>query len=97
MALAAVKGDNNTDGNGGLLADTQTKVKIGGILVVCVTSNANPDDLCPIVGGEHCNPKAVGGSGKVKIGGKAIHRHGDTRSCGATTIVSGNTKVKLGG
>ncbi|QIG65719.1 tail-associated lysozyme [Ochrobactrum phage vB_OspM_OC] len=96
MALVSVKGDPNTDGNGALLADTQTKVKIGGLLIVCVTSNASADNLCPIVGGEHCNPKAVTGSANVKIGGLSIHRHGDGRSCGASTIVTGQTKVKIG-
>lgn len=95
MSLVSVKGDKNTDGNGDLLADTQSKVKIGGKLVVCVTSNASQDDLCPVVGGEHCNPKAVQGSSKVKIAGLSIHRDGDLRSCGATTIVTGQSKVSI--
>lgn len=96
MSLIAVKGDQNSHGGGSLNADTQSKVTIGGKLIVCVGSTAESDGLCPLVGGEHCNPVASEGSSKVTIGGRRIHLDGDLRSCGGTTIASGQSKVTIG-
>ena len=97
MALISVFGDINTHGAGELLASNNTgKVFIGGKKVVYINSDASPDDLCPIAGGDHCNPKSESGSSKVSAQGIAIHRHGDSRNCGATTIVIGQSKVTCG-
>lgn len=96
MSLVSVQGDMNSHGGGALNADTQSKVFISGKLIVCVDSSAMPDNDCPDLGGNHCNPRATQGSSKVFIGGKAIHRHGDSRSCGATTIAQGQTRVNIG-
>jgi hypothetical protein len=63
----AVEGDQNTHGAGGLIA-SKTYLKIGGKSVIVVTDNANQDNLCPSLGGEHCNPKASSGSSLVDVG-----------------------------
>jgi hypothetical protein len=61
--LWAVKGDKNTDGNGGLKATTgQTVFVEGKNVIVHGPDNADPDNKCPIPGGEHCNPKTAKGS-----------------------------------
>lgn len=68
--LAAVKGDPNTHANGELLADINPgTVYFGNLLVVLQGSSAQPDRLCPPLGPPHCNPKAVGASGDVFVGG----------------------------
>ncbi len=88
--LIAVKDDKNTHGNGGLLADNNTgKLFIAGKKVVYKDSKAEID------GEGHVNSDdaAQGTSSKVYGEGILIHRHNDTRACGAKTIVSGNTKV----
>jgi uncharacterized Zn-binding protein involved in type VI secretion len=36
------------------------------------------------------------GSGKWTVAGKAIHRHGDSRYCGASTVVSSQTQITIG-
>ena len=66
--LWAVNGDQNTDGGGGLIASGST-VKINGIPVVIQGDSANPDSLCPIPGGTHCNPLAASGSSNVSCYG----------------------------
>lgn len=66
--LVAVDGDPNTHGNGGLIAASR-RVYINNKLVVNHTpDNANPDDLCPPLGGDHCNPATAGGSPDVFVG-----------------------------
>lgn len=65
--LAAVDGNPNSHGGGALNAACNN-VYIGGILVVIQTNSAAPDSLCPLPGGAHCNPHAVGASGDVFIG-----------------------------
>lgn len=64
--LWAVENDQNTHGNGGLIA-SKTYVKINGKSVIVQNDNANPDNLCPIPGGEHCNPKATGFSSLIDV------------------------------
>jgi len=63
--LWAVEGDPN-DHTAGALVATGTTVSIEGYLVICHTpDNAQPDVLCYIVDGEHCNPKTAQGSDNV--------------------------------
>ena len=95
--LIAVLGSTNSHGAGGLNASNNSgKVFIGGIKVVYVGSSANPDSLCIPLGGEHCNPVSTSGSAKVFCEGIPVHRHGDSRSCGAATIVGEQSKVTAG-
>lgn len=63
----AVEGDQNTHGAGGLIA-SKTYIKIGGKSVIVVSDSANQDNLCPSLGGEHCNPKASSGSSIIDVG-----------------------------
>jgi uncharacterized Zn-binding protein involved in type VI secretion len=58
--LWAVKNDPNDHGDGQLI-NTQTYVYINGKLVILVGDPAQPDDLCPPLGGSHCAPSAVTG------------------------------------
>lgn len=61
--LWAVKDDPNTDGDGQLIP-SGTSVFIQGLLVIVhAPDEAQPDDLCPPLGGEHCDPKTAAGSG----------------------------------
>lgn len=64
--LWAVQDDQNSHGAGGLIA-TKTFVKIGGKAVIVNGDSAQPDNLCPTAGGEHCNPKAQEGKAFVKV------------------------------
>ena len=66
--LVSVDGDPNSHGGGNLKA-SNPNVYINGKLVVIQSNSASPDGLCPIPGGKHCNPHAVGASGNVFIGG----------------------------
>lgn len=94
MLLIAVEGDENTHGGGALIAtggSSPQKVTIGGIPVIAHPSPASPDVLHP--------PPPTdtnGGSSKVFVYGLPIHRNGDPRECGATTVVSNQTKVIAG-
>jgi hypothetical protein len=65
--LWSINGDPNTDGGGSLIAATNS-VFIGGIPVCNNNDAANPDALCPVPGGPHCAPNAVGGSSDVFVG-----------------------------
>jgi len=65
--LWSVNGDPNSHGGGNLLAATNN-VFIGGIAVCNNNDPATPDALCPIPGGPHCAPSAVGGSSNVFVG-----------------------------
>jgi uncharacterized Zn-binding protein involved in type VI secretion len=95
LSLIAVEGDQNTHGGGQLIAagaSSPQRVTIGGIPVIVHESPAGPD------GALHPLPptSTAGGSGKVTIYGAPVHRDGDPRQCGATTIVSGQSKVTSG-
>jgi hypothetical protein len=66
--LVSVNGDINTHGNGQLIAQCR-EVYAEGILVVNHTpDNAQPDDLCLLLGEPHCNPKTAIGSPNVFVG-----------------------------
>ena len=66
--LAAVDGNPNSHGGGGLNA-ANPNVYIGNILVVINGNGAAPDALCPIPGGPHCAPAASSASPDTYIGG----------------------------
>ena len=65
--LWSINEDPNSHGGGALSAATN-KVFIGGIAVCNNNDSAAPDALCPIPGGLHCAPSAVGGSDNVFVG-----------------------------
>lgn len=65
--LWSINGDPNTHGAGNLIAAVN-QVFIGGTMVVNLGDLAAPDGLCPIVGGPHCLPLAVGASSDVFVG-----------------------------
>lgn len=91
--LIAVFGDKNSHNGGELLASNNTgKIFINGKKVVYRESEALPDPMHP-----PSETKAASGSFLVFGEGEAIHRDGDNRYCGATTIVEGQTKVFAGG
>jgi uncharacterized Zn-binding protein involved in type VI secretion len=92
MPLIAVEGDENTHGDGQLIASggsSPQKVKINGKSVIVHPSPAQPD----LFGHPLPPTDTAEGSGKVFIYGLPVHRHGDLRQCGATTIASGQSKV----
>lgn len=63
--LWATKGDPNNHTGGGLI-NSGSSVTIGGIpVIVHSADSADPDGLCPIPGGPHCNPETAGGSASV--------------------------------
>lgn len=97
MPLISVLGDPNSHGAGSLLADNNSgKLFIGGIKVVYQNSHSGPDALCIPIGPPHCDPFATGHSSTVYSEGIPIHRDGDSRVCGASTIVSGQSTVYSG-
>lgn len=57
--LWAVDGDPDSHGSGAL-ATSHAWLTINGKGVIVVGDSAAPDDLCPIAGGAHCAPSAVG-------------------------------------
>jgi hypothetical protein len=62
--LWAVHGDPNTDGGGALIASSSVYIE-GKRVVVHRPDHAQPDSLCPIPGGEHCDPMTAQGSADV--------------------------------
>jgi len=93
MPLIAVIGDKNTHGDGDLICDNNPgKVFIGGKLVSFLGCQAAGDKQDHPTG--TTNPSTA--SGKVFGCGIAIHRQGDMRQCGATTVVSNQSKVTAG-
>jgi len=93
MPLCAVQNDPNTHGGGNLIAANPNTVIIENIPCIEHTDPAAPDALCPPIGGPHCAPGTAEGSPNVFIYGNPIHRHGDSRICGATTIVANQSTV----
>lgn len=94
MPLIAVEGDENTHTGGELIAagaSASGKVTINGKKVIVHPSPAELDV-------SHAPPltDTASGSSKVFIYGAPVHRHGDLRVCGATTISTGQTKVTAG-
>ena len=66
----AVRGDVNSHGDGQLI-NSQSFVKVGGVpVIINQPDDAAPDDLCPPLGGEHCDPKTAEGSPNTFVGGK---------------------------
>lgn len=65
----AVNGDENTHGNGDLIAVCD-QVFIGGKKVVNVGDSATADNLCGVIGqpASHCTPSATTGSSNVFVG-----------------------------
>lgn len=64
--LWAVDKDPNDHG-AGELSTSRPWITINGKGVICVGDSAAPDNLCPIVGGPHCAPAAVGNSPLVDV------------------------------
>lgn len=61
--LWAVEGDINTHGNGQLIPVTGNSIYVENKLVIVHgPDDASPDDLCPPLGGDHCEPKTAQGS-----------------------------------
>lgn len=94
MPLIAVEGDQNSHGGGALIAGGASSpgtVRIGGSKVIVHESPAEVDTI-------HGPPATytAGGSSKVFIYGAPVHRHGDFRVCGSTTIATGQSSVEAG-
>lgn len=66
--LWSVNGDPNSHGGGALIPGGAPTVFIAGLGVIVVGDAASPDALCIPVGGLHCAPAAVSGSGDVFAG-----------------------------
>lgn len=64
--LWAVRGDTNTHGDGQLI-NSQSWVTINSTPVILVGDPANPDDLCITLGGDHCDPIAVGSASFLDV------------------------------
>jgi len=94
--LWAVDGDPNSHGSGGLIPSGSTVYINGKLVIVHGSDAANPYDLCIPVGGAHCGPSTSSGSGTVNCYGKPVHRNGDSRACGASTVVTGQSTVFSG-
>jgi uncharacterized Zn-binding protein involved in type VI secretion len=96
--LWAVDGDPDSDGGGGLKANTGDSatdtVFVNGKNVIVGTTDAYPDSLAPL--SPHDNPQSSGHSSTVFAYGKPSHRNNDTRTCGALTIVIGQSTVFVG-
>jgi hypothetical protein len=93
--LWAVVGDTNSDGGGDLTLSGDSSpgtVYINNIPVIVGTTDANADAL---VIGDHANPQSSSVSGDVFAYGKGAHRNSDTRTCGATTTVVGQSTVSV--
>ena len=64
----AVENDQNSHTGGGLIASKGSFIKINNKSVIVVGDNANPDGLCPTLGGAHCAPAAATGASFVTVG-----------------------------
>jgi hypothetical protein len=67
-SLWAVEGDINTHGDGELIASVTTVKIEGKSVIVHAPDDASPDDLCPPLGGAHCEPMTAQGSGATFAG-----------------------------
>ena len=92
MLLGSVDGDVNSHGGGNLHA-SQFDVLINNKPTIVLGDSASPDSKCPKDGGNHCNPKASTASSDVFVHNIPAHRQSDLRSCGANTIVIGQSNV----
>lgn len=67
--LWATQGDENSHGGGGLI-NSISSVTIAGIpIIVLEPDDANQDNLCPVIGEPHCNPKTSSACASVTVGG----------------------------
>jgi hypothetical protein len=66
--LWAVEGDPNTDGAGELIAGQSAVYIEGKRVIVHKPDEANPDDLCPVDDGPHCDPQTAQGSPTTFLG-----------------------------
>jgi uncharacterized Zn-binding protein involved in type VI secretion len=64
--LWAVLADPDSHGDGGLI-NSQNYVFINDKPVILVGDSANPDDLCPISQGLHCEPSATSGDSLITV------------------------------
>jgi uncharacterized Zn-binding protein involved in type VI secretion len=92
--LWAVEGDPNSHGGGDLIASNPKTVYINNISVIEHEDPANADSLCD--SDAHCSPSTSSGSSTVFVYGNPVHRNGDSRVCGATTIVNLQNTVFCG-
>ena len=63
--LWAVDNDPNTHGSGGLIPSGSTVYIENKLVIVHAPDSARPDNLCPPLGGNHCNPRTASGSPDV--------------------------------
>lgn len=63
--LWAVEGTINSHDEGGLIPTGQTVFIEGKRVIVHTPDHASADGLCPLLGGEHCDPKTAEGSPNV--------------------------------
>lgn len=63
--LWAVQASQNSHGAGGLIASGTTVFVEGKNVIVHSPDSASQDNLCPPLGGNHCNPKTAQGSDDV--------------------------------
>jgi|APCry1669189768_1035252.scaffolds.fasta_scaffold00234_12 hypothetical protein len=97
--LWAVVGDPNSHGGGELTLSGDSSpgtVFINNIPVIVGTTDAGPDGLADPDGPPHDDPKSSSHSATVFAYNKPAHRNGDTRVCGATTVVVNETTVFVG-
>lgn len=92
MALISVDQDQDNVGGGAITASQHT-VFINNKAVSVVGDNASSDSKFPSLHGLHGDPTTASGSPNVFVTNKAVHREGDTRACGDTTVVSGQATV----
>lgn len=90
--LIALVGDMNSHLSGELQVPPQTKFKIAGKLVTTVDTVASAD----VAGHPTGATNSATGSSKWNIQGKALHRHNDIRYCGASTVVTTQSKFTVG-
>lgn len=98
--LWAVDADPNSDGAGALIASSGDSapdtVYVNSKNVIVGTTDSAADDLCKPVGPPHCNPQSDGHSSTVFAYDKPAHRNNDSRICGASTVVTGQSTVFVG-
>lgn len=63
--LWAVENDTCTHGNGQLNPSGSTVIIEGKPVIVHSPDDADPDNLCPVVGPPHCDPDTAAGSPNV--------------------------------
>ena len=66
--LISVNGDQNSHGDGQLVAACNNLFINNKLAVNNTPDSAAADDLCPPLGGAHCSPSTAGGSSDVFVG-----------------------------